>query len=606
MSACTTRISGAAINPTFISGMDDTYGNQGLALDSHNHIFVATSYTNNVREYDATTGALISAIFIDPQNLNGPAGMVVDNNNHLFVANSNGTTVGEFNATTGAVINANFINGQGLDEPYSLAFDSHNHLLVGNSHTQASVNEFDATTGAHINAFFLPGPNPGPNGIGAAMALTLDGSNHLFVLDFFGRVGQYDATTGATINETFVPASGSFGHYGLAYVNAVPEPSTFVLAGMGFFAFVACRWNFCRRLSTRFTSLIGIIASAARRMHRTGAVAIAPASLLCLVTLLATGFTSPSAHGGVLLVLSNDKVGEYDAATGAAINPNLILLPTPLPPRHGIAFDGNNRVFVSTAAEPGNGVSVFNATTGASINPNFINTPSSTPRQIALDGNNHLFVADTSTDLSVRGVGEYDATTGATIKQLFIDNSGGAPYGLLLDHNNHMFVSYFNGPVGEFDATTGAAINANFISFQINNPAGMALDAAHNHLFVSHFDSSSSTRVVGEYDATTGATINAVFISPGGIGAASLAFDNNNHLFVTTGAFGTVGEYDATTGATINAGFINQNFPQDVIFVPTLVPEPSTFVLAGMGFFVFVACRWNFCRRLRTSLQRCF
>jgi hypothetical protein len=231
---------GAAINPTFITG---PYYPQGLALDGHNHVFVATVATNNISEYDATTGGLIDPNFTNGLGLNGPAGMVVDGNNHLFVANSNGTTVGEYNATTGALINANFIDGQGLDEPYALALDGHNHLLVGNSNTHASVGEFDATTGAHINAFFLPGPS----GAGAVLALALDGSNHLFVLDFYNRVGEYDATTGATINESFVTGLSGFSHYGLAYV--VPEPSTFVLAIFGLAGLAA--WGWRRRKPSR-------------------------------------------------------------------------------------------------------------------------------------------------------------------------------------------------------------------------------------------------------------------------------------------------------------------------------------------------------------------
>jgi len=308
-----------------------------------------------------------------------------------------------------------------------------------------------------------------------------------------------------------------------------------------------------------------------------------PRGRVGLLVVLAVAVAAGPAQGQLLLVLNNAGVGEYDAVTGAAINVNVVSFAT-TQPRYGIAVDGNNQLFASTRDVPANGVSVFNTSTGATINAHFIDAPTSRPFQIAVDDNNHLFVADYNNNC----VSEYDATTGATINPLFI--SGAAPYGLLTDHSNHLFVSYFSGSVGEYNATTGAAINASFVS-GINNPFGMALDAMHNHLFVSHFDDATSNRVIGEYDATTGATINSLFINPGGIAAGALELDNNNHLFVTRPENGAVGEYDATTGAIINAAFINQTFPQDLVFVP--VPEPSTLLLAGIGFAGFAARGWR-------------
>jgi glucose/arabinose dehydrogenase len=58
-----------------------------------------------VGEYDATAGAAISPSFIT--GLTNPYGLALSGNN-LFVANTNGVRVGEYDATTGAVINANF------------------------------------------------------------------------------------------------------------------------------------------------------------------------------------------------------------------------------------------------------------------------------------------------------------------------------------------------------------------------------------------------------------------------------------------------------------------------------------------------------------------
>ncbi len=65
-------------------------------------------------------------------------------------------------------------------------------------------------------------------------------------------------------------------------------------------------------------------------------------------------------------------------------------------------------------------------------------------------------------------------------------------------------------------------------------------------------------------------------------------------IFVTNLDSNTVGEY-TTSGATVNASLITGlNVPIGIAVTPTSVsvPEPSTFVLMGLGFAVlFVALR---------------
>jgi NHL repeat-containing protein/PEP-CTERM motif-containing protein len=318
---------------------------------------------------------------------------------------------------------------------------------------------------------------------------------------------------------------------------------------------------------------------------RTGRAAIAPASLLCLLTLLATVFTArPAQATQVLLVASGfDTVGKYDAVTGAAINVPFFWAPS----AHSMVLDQYNHLFVA-----GDGVSEYNATTGATINANFI-TGLYNPTFLALDGNNHLFV---SNDGSSNIVGEYDATTGATINASFIQDLVSSPglynpHGVAVDNKNHLFVADHNAnTVGEYDATTGATINAAFIKSQgqgLHNPDVLLLDG-HNHLLVGdNYD----TDTVGMYDATTGATINAALVPGLNGGTAALALDGNNHLFVAN-YNRSVGEYDATTGATINENFIaGPSYISGLAFV-TAVPEPSTFALAAVGFLsLFVRAR---------------
>src|SRR5204862_28706 len=138
-----------------------------------------------------------------------------------------------------------------------------------------------------ISAGFIPGPNA----LGATSALALDGSNHLFVLDLNGRVGQYDATTGATINETFLPRSGTSTHYGLAYLDSVPEPSSLLAVAAGGAAIAAMR----RR----------------KRVAAVGRIA------LLLGMIVAAAFTARPAQANVLLVSNSQSnvIGAYDGAT---------------------------------------------------------------------------------------------------------------------------------------------------------------------------------------------------------------------------------------------------------------------------------------------------
>ena len=71
-----------------------------------------------------------------------------------------------------------------------------------------------------------------------------------------------------------------------------------------------------------------------------------------------------------------------------------------------------------------NTVGEYDATTGAAINPAFIGVQGTNyfPAALALDGNNHLFVGYSG---SVNRVSEFDATTGAIINPAFITGISG-------------------------------------------------------------------------------------------------------------------------------------------------------------------------------------
>src|SRR5262249_6110200 len=91
---------GALINPNLITGTTVF----GVAADGNNHLFVSNAATGTnvyrVTQYNAITGAVINPTFINVFGL-GANGLALDSHNHLF-ASIFANSISEFDATTGA------------------------------------------------------------------------------------------------------------------------------------------------------------------------------------------------------------------------------------------------------------------------------------------------------------------------------------------------------------------------------------------------------------------------------------------------------------------------------------------------------------------------
>ena len=106
-------------------------------------------------------------------------------------------------------------------------------------------------------------------------------------------------------------------------------------------------------------------------------------------------------------------------------------------------------------------------------------------------------------------------------------------------------------------------------------PSAQAVD-----LFVSSFVSDDVKR----YNGTTGAFM-ASFASGGGLnGPEGLGFGPDGHLYVSSSSTDDVKRYNGTTGAFIDTfasgGGLSPTF---LTFAPTVVPEPGTVTLLGLG-----------------------
>jgi hypothetical protein len=174
-------------------------------------LYVAQDGSVSVGEYNATSGAVLSANYITiSMGISYPTALALSGNK-LFVANAGGNTVSEYDVSNEKMVvsNPNFI-AKGLSWPIGLAISGTN-LYVANGNGNASIGEYNTTTAAVINSNFIPAPLDlgGPS----ALAVSSDG-NTLFVAHYQqfnnsknpgrGSVSTYDAKSGALINGNLI------------------------------------------------------------------------------------------------------------------------------------------------------------------------------------------------------------------------------------------------------------------------------------------------------------------------------------------------------------------------------------------------------------------
>src|SRR5262245_11033384 len=105
------------------------------ATPAHGNLFVSSSLTNQVLEYDGTTGAFVTAfVGAGSGGLCFPEGLVFGPNGNLFVtsiATIAPNQVLEYNGTTGAFVTTFVGSGSGgLSIPIGLVFGPNGNLFV--------------------------------------------------------------------------------------------------------------------------------------------------------------------------------------------------------------------------------------------------------------------------------------------------------------------------------------------------------------------------------------------------------------------------------------------------------------------------------------------
>jgi sugar lactone lactonase YvrE len=236
---------------------------------------VNSFFGNTVSTYNATTGATINPSLIP--GATAVTGLAIDNNGFLYVNDYGAGTVGKYNASTGAVINPALVSGFDNQVNFfieSLATNSNGQLFAASG---SGVHVFDTTSGAVAGATIPPG---GTNYVAT------DSSNNLYVANPVA-ISKYDSS-GALIAPAYIS--------GLSFLNDFAVDSNGSL-------FVAEGSN---GTVAEFNADTGQLLNAS------------------FITGLGDAESVTTDDDGHIYVSTQSSIGEYDADTGAAINPDLV------------------------------------------------------------------------------------------------------------------------------------------------------------------------------------------------------------------------------------------------------------------------------------------
>ena len=178
----------------------------GIAYNPANHtLYVANSATNQIRTFDARTGAETQLGFGNAVGLDRPNGLAIADG-VLYVISLNSGTIRAYRAANGAQVTSGFVTPSDLSNPTCLAVAGQTLYVV--NHGNGSVGAYNLATGTARPGFQTI------TGLGKPYGVALRG-NELFVSDYnAGTVGEYDATTGAAINERFLHGLRGLGGMG--------------------------------------------------------------------------------------------------------------------------------------------------------------------------------------------------------------------------------------------------------------------------------------------------------------------------------------------------------------------------------------------------------
>lgn len=260
----------------------------------------------------------------------------------------------------------------------------------------------------------------------------------------------------------------------------------------------------------------------------------------------------------------------------------------------GLAQDAAGNVYVSAIQNfnlPNGQILRFNGTTGTYIDRFVSPGTFGNPNNITFGPGGDLFVADPTGNGSTGDVvRRYAAATGAPVGTdgVFVSQGSGGlslPYDVQWNSNQSFFFvsSLISNEVLRYNPN--GSFNSSFVSgANISNPTGITFGPDGN-LYVSMSSGTNANRV-NRFNGTSGAFIDTfVTVGAGGLdGPGGLAFGPDGNLYVTSQNTGDILRYNGTTGAFVDVYASGIGLPQELLFLSSAVPEPTTWALMVVSF----------------------
>lgn len=225
----------------------------GLAFGPGGDLYVANFGSGNnsyVARYDAFGNPVDVSPFVPASTgLFDPGAIAFGPDGNLYIADSSNGAIDRVilpGGAFGTLIPAG-CPGTPFTNPQGVAFGPGGSLYVSDAGFGCGTNNpygvyrYD-TSGNLLGAFVTP------NFLSTPIDLAFGPNGNLFVTDGQGRVAEFNGATGAYLTD-FVPSGGSGGPLisptFLAFSSSVPEPVSFVLAGLGLTGLAALRRRIC-------------------------------------------------------------------------------------------------------------------------------------------------------------------------------------------------------------------------------------------------------------------------------------------------------------------------------------------------------------------------